>query len=84
MYISKIIKENNIRLNLDERDEKLGYKLRESTIKKIPYTLIIGDREKENNNISYRKHGQKETITVSKEEFVNFINDKINKKEINY
>ena len=82
--IYDLLKENNIRVNLDERDEKLGYKLRESTIKKIPYTLIIGDREKENNNISYRKHGQKETITVSKEEFVNFINDKINKKEINY
>ncbi len=82
--IYDLLKENNIRINLDERDEKLGYKLRESTIKKIPYTLIIGDREKENNNISYRKHGQKETITVSKEEFVNFINDKINKKEINY
>ena len=81
--IYDLLKENNIRVNLDERDEKLGYKLRESTIKKIPYTLIIGDREKENNNISYRKHGQKETITVSKEEFVNFINDKINKKEIN-
>ncbi len=59
--IYDLLKENNIRVNLDERDEKLGYKLRESTIKKIPYTLIIGDREKENNNISYRKHGQKET-----------------------
>ncbi len=79
----KLLKENDIRAELDDRDEKLNYKLRESVISKVPYTLIIGDNEKNNNTISYRPRGSKETITLPKEEFVNFVLNKIKSKDIN-
>ena len=79
-YCNKLKEElenNSIRVNLDSREEKLGYKMRESQTKKIPYTLIIGDNEKENKTISYRLHGKKETVTMSIKEFIDKINDEI-------
>ena len=51
--------------------------MRESVVKKYPYTLILGQKEVDNNTISYRKHGSDETISVSIDEFINLI-----KKEI--
>ena len=61
---------NNIRVELDDRDEKLSYKMRESQTRKIPYTLILGDKEKENDEISYRLHGSKETTTLKTSDFI--------------
>ncbi len=79
--IYNLLKDNNIRVKLDDRDEKLGYKMRESVTHKIPFALILGDKEKENNTISYRKYGSKDTTTVSKDEFIDMLNDIIvNKK----
>ncbi|MCI8545466.1 MAG: threonine--tRNA ligase [Bacilli bacterium] len=60
----------NIRVSLDSREEKLSYRMRESQTKKIPYTLILGDKEKEEGLVSYRLHGSNETITLSKDEFL--------------
>ena len=79
--IYDLLNNNDIRVSLDDRDEKLNYKLRESVISKVPYTLIIGDNEKNNNTISYRLRGSKDTITVSKEEFVNMLNKNIKNKK---
>ena len=76
-----LLKENNFRVNLDDRNEKLSYKMRESQTKKIPYTLIIGDNEKQNDSVSYRKFGTKDTITLSKQDFIDKINFVINSKE---
>ena len=79
-YCNKLkeeLEKNNIRVNLDERDEKLSYKMRESQTKKIPYTLIIGDSEKENNTISYRLHGKKDTTTLPINEFIDKLTDEI-------
>ena len=75
--IEKLLISNGIRCELDDRNEKMNYKIRESVTKKIPITLILGDKEKENGNISYRKYGTEETITVSKEDFVVLINNQI-------
>ena len=58
---------NNIRVELDDRDEKLSYRMRESQTRKISYTLIIGDKERDNKEISYRLFGQTKTITLSEE-----------------
>ena len=80
--IYDLLKENNFRVELDDREEKLGYKMRESVIKKIPYSIILGQKEVDNKNISYRVHGSEETVTVSVEEFVNLIKNKINSREI--
>ena len=76
----ELLEENNIRVELDDRDEKLSYKMRESQPKKIPFTLIIGDKEKQDNSISYRLFGSRDTVTLSKEEFVNKILDDIKRK----
>ena len=75
--IEKLLISNGIRCELDDRNEKMNYKIRESVTKKIPITLILGDKEKENGNISYRKYGTEETITVSKEDFIVLINNQI-------
>ena len=71
-YAEKVMKkltDKNIRVKLDDRDEKLSYKMRESQSHKIPYTVIIGDKEKDNDTVSYRLFGYKETETLSLKEF---------------
>ena len=73
----------DIRCELDDRDEKLGYKMRESQTKKIPYTLVIGDKESDSNSVNYRKHGSQEAVSVSLEEFINLIQNEINTKGVN-
>jgi threonyl-tRNA synthetase len=79
--IKKLLLDNNIRVELDDREEKLGYKMREAQTKKYPYNIILGNNERDNNTISYRCHGSEETITLTKEEFINKIKAEIiNKK----
>ena len=75
--VFNLLKENNVRVELDDRNEKLGYRLRESQVNKIPYTIILGDQEKENKTISYRLFGHQETTTLPQEEFVKLITDEI-------
>ncbi len=68
-----IFSKEQIRFEIDYREEKLGYKIREAQTKKIPYTLVIGDNEVKNNLVTYRKHGSQEQVTVSVDEFVEII-----------
>ena len=79
--VTELLQKEGIRVELDDRNEKLGYRLRESQVKKIPYTLILGDQEKENKSISYRLFGEKETTTVSQEEFIKLIKEEIESKK---
>lgn len=81
--VTEKLKEEGIRAELDDRNEKLGYRLREAQTKKVPYTLILGDNEKQDNTISYRLHGQKDTTTVSQSEFVKLIKEEIKDKRRN-
>ena len=71
------LKNNNIRVDLDDRNEKLGYRMRESQTRKIPYSLILGDREQEEGTISYRKHGEQGTTTVTKDKFIQLMQEQI-------
>ena len=64
---------SNFRVKVDSREEKVG----ESVINKIPYTVIIGNKEQESNTISYRKHGSNETINVTIEEFISKLTNEI-------
>ena len=80
--IYELLKENNIRVELDDRNEKLGFRLREAQTKKIPYTIILGDQEKEAKTISYRLFGQKDTVTVSQSEFIKLIKDEIKTRKV--
>ena len=79
--VSEMLKEYDIRVQVDSRDEKLGYKMRESQTKKNPYTLVLGDKERDNNTVSYRKHGEEKTTTVSISEFIDMIRDEIKNKK---
>ena len=82
-YATKLFNQfndENIRCELDSREEKLGYKIRESQTRKIPYTLVLGDKEKEDNMVTYRKFGNSETTTVSLYDFIKLIKDEIKNK----
>ena len=79
-YANKLfaeLKELNIRVELDATEEKLGYKMRESVMKKIPYAVILGNKEAESNMVSYRKCGSEETTTIKKDEFIKMIEDEV-------
>ena len=79
-YAEKLVtrlKNEGIRVELDDRDEKLGYKMRESVIKKKNYAVIIGNEELENNTVSYRKCGSNETTTVGINDFINMLKEEI-------
>ncbi len=77
--VTEKLKGEGIRAELDDRNEKLGYRLREAQTRKVPYTLILGDKEKQDHTISYRLYGEKDTTTVSEEEFIKLIKEEIEK-----
>ena len=79
--VKELLMNNNIRVELDDRDEKLNYKMRESVIRKIPYTIIIGDKERDSKTISYRLRGSNETFNLSQEDFVELLINEIQNKE---
>ena len=84
-YCNKVhekLLDENIRVELDNRDEKLSYKIRESQTHKIPFTLIIGQNEVDNNLISYRKFGTTETVTISIDELIILLKKAIKNKEL--
>lgn len=79
--IYEMLKDANYRVELDDSDEKLSYKMRESQIRKIPITLILGQKEVDEKTISFRLFGSTETTTMSIEEFKKYIENLIvNKK----
>ncbi|MGL4588753.1 MAG: threonine--tRNA ligase [Mycoplasmatales bacterium] len=67
--IVELFKLEDIRTNLDDREEKLNYKIRESQVSKVPYTLILGDNEVEGKTVTIRKYGETTNTTMSIEEF---------------
>lgn len=85
-YAKEVYKELddlNIRVNLDDRNEKLSYKMRESQTKKNPITLILGDKEVESKTISYRKFGSTETYTLPKSDFYKLVKETIDERKQN-
>ena len=78
--IENSLKSNGIPTEVDERNEKLGYKLRSAISQKIPYVIIIGENEVESSTISVRRRGQSETKSYSLDEFTKEILDEINKR----
>ena len=80
--VTEWLKDNGIRAELDDRNEKLGYRLREVQTSKIPYTIILGDNEKDNKEISFRLYGEKETTTMSQKDFLKHVKKVIDKKSL--
>ena len=74
------LKKNNIRVELDERNEKVGYKIRDWEMKKIPYMLIIGEKEVSSGKISVRQHKKGDLGSFELEKFINNIEEEIKTK----
>ena len=78
------LRKAHLRVNNDNRDEKLGYRIREAQLKKIPYQLVLGDNERDNGTVTYRKHGEKKQTTVTFEEFVELLNTEVENKTLSH
>lgn len=75
--IEEILTNAGIRVSIDDREEKLNYKIRETQVKKIPYTLVLGDQEKAINSVTYRHHGSNQSFNMPIDDFVNMLKDEI-------
>ena len=71
--LSSKLRAHGIRVTVDDRNEKMGYKIRQAQVNKIPYTLVIGDEEVSNGTVTVRKYGEEKTNTMTKAEFKNFL-----------
>ncbi len=83
-YATKLkeqLKDEGIRVELDDRGEKLSYKMRDSQTRKIPYTVIIGDKERDSNKVSYRLFGSSDTHELEFEDFIKHIKEQIKNKK---
>ncbi|MCD8204861.1 MAG: threonine--tRNA ligase [Coprobacillus sp.] len=76
------LEEKGFRVTLDDSNEKLGYRMRNAQMKKVPFTVVIGDNEKGNGSITYRTYHDKEQVTVPLDEFINLLIPKRDKREI--
>ena len=79
--LAKQMRHDYVRVEVDDRNEKIGYKIRQAQMEKVPYMLVVGDKEMEANSVNVRKHGGDELGTVPFDEFFNSI--KIEIKERN-
>ena len=80
--IVNALKKLGIRASLDANEDKLGYRMRNAQIKKVPYTIVIGDHEKEEGTVTYRHYGEKQQITVKFDEFVSMIQEEIRLRKL--
>ena len=77
--VLQFLRNADIRGLLDDRDEKIGKKIRDSELKKVPYMLIVGEKEAAENKVSVRKHGEGDTGSVNIADFIQSVQDEINK-----
>lgn len=75
------LKSQGVRVSIDDRNEKMGYKIREAQMQKIPYQIVVGDKEVENNQVNVRQYGLQDQETVEKDEFIWNLVDEIRLKK---
>ena len=75
--VLKLLKNYDIRALIDERAEKVGRKIRDAEVQKVPYMLVIGEKEQNENSVSVRKQGEGDVGVMTVEEFANTINEEI-------
>lgn len=78
--INDLLLSKHIRTSIDERDEKLSYLIRDAQVKKIPYQLVIGEKEVKDKTITYRKYGSQEQVTLPLKDFVSLMQKDIKNK----
>ena len=76
--VEKILNDNDVRAIVDDRNEKIGRKIRDNELKRIPYMLVVGEKEAENGQVSVRKQGEGDKGTMSIEEFAAMVNKEVN------
>ena len=75
--VTKLLQEAGLKVEMDARDEKLGYRIREGQMEKVPYLLVLGNNERDEKTVTYRKHGEQKQITVPFDDFVAMLNQQI-------
>lgn len=84
-YAKKVedkLRRQGVRIEVDERDEKIGYKIREAQTQKTPFMLVLGDKEIENNAVNVRRYGEQKSETISYEDFENLIQKEITERKL--
>ncbi len=76
------LKKAGIRASLDDSEDKLGYRMRNAQVNKVPYTVVIGDHEKEEGTVTYRHFGSKKQVTVSYDEFLSLLKEEISSRAL--
>ena len=79
--VAKLLRDAQVRVEVDDQDAKLGYKIREAEVQKVPYMLIVGAREVENGTVSVRRHGQGDLGTLSLENLIARIRQEVESKQ---
>ncbi|MBE6339013.1 MAG: threonine--tRNA ligase, partial [Lentimicrobiaceae bacterium] len=79
--LNELLKRNEIRTLIDMRSEKIGRKIRDAEMKKVPYMLIVGEKEMNENAVSVRKHGQGDLGTMSVEDFIAMIEKQVKEEQ---
>ncbi len=81
MRVADKLAQAGVRIERDVRDEKLGYKIREAQMQKIPYVLVIGDREMENGFVNVRKYGEEKSEVVALDVFAASMEEEIKNRK---
>src|SRR5690625_2017789 len=84
-YAEKVadqLRHEGIRVEVDNRDEQLGYKIRETQTMKLPFAIVLGDKEMGANSVNVRRYGQKATETISLDDFIELVKDEIENKTL--
>lgn len=74
----------NFRAEVDDRNEKVGKKIRDSQVRKIPYTIVVGDKEAQTGVLPIRKYSAKDSVDMSVDEFVAYVQEKISSRDENF
>ena len=75
--VTEDLRKAGIRVELDDRQEKIGYKIREAQLNKIPYMLILGDKEVQNNQVGVRSRGEGDIGAMDEEKFIQKLKEEI-------
>jgi len=76
-----ILNNSDIRTLIDDRNEKIGKKIRDNELKRIPYLIIVGEKEEESGTISVRKQGEGDKGVMTPVEFIAFLREEMNKEQ---
>lgn len=77
--VTDTLKANGFRVEMDKRDEKIGYKIREAQMQKIPYMIVVGDQEVSSETVNIRKYGEKKTETLPLRQFIEELKEVVEK-----